>query len=161
MRKSLWRIKLFFCVVLIIGLFHNNVYGQTVDAEKSQDSQLSNDSESEKNDNKLVVFYFYGKKRCMSCRTIEKFAQEAISKNYAQQIEDGSIEFRVHSYINPEYAHYKKDFELITNSVVISEFENGKINRWENLPDVWKLMRNEEKFHKYIIAEMEEFSSEN
>jgi len=111
----------------------------------------------EKPDSKVIVYYFHGRKRCMSCRTIEMYSHDAIQKYFTEQIESGHIEWRIENYANPKNEHFKKEFELYTQSVVLVEMVDDKIVRWENLKDVWKMLRNKEAFYEYIHSGVSKF----
>jgi hypothetical protein len=106
---------------------------------------------------KLMVYYFHGAKRCMSCRTIEGYSHDVILTNFADQVESGRIEWQTLNFTNPKNAHFKEDFELYTQSLVLVDMVNGEMKRWKNLKDVWTLLRNKEAFYEYVNDEVTEF----
>ena len=46
--------------------------------------------ETETADSKVVVYYFHGNVRCMTCRTIEAYAKEAIESGLGDALKDGT-----------------------------------------------------------------------
>lgn len=93
----------------------------------------------------LVVYYFHGTQRCMTCNRIEELTRQAIQSNYAGQLADGKIVFRSVNVDEPENEHFIKDFQLATRSVVMR-----KGDQFEKFDQVWNLVREPEKFSQYI-----------
>jgi hypothetical protein len=54
----------------------------------------------------------------------------------------------------PENKHFIQDYQLVTRSLVLSLMSDGKEKKWKNLPDVWKLVRDKEKFYQYVKDEV-------
>jgi hypothetical protein len=42
----------------------------------------------------VEVYYFHMSRRCMTCQTVEKVAEEALTENFKQALEKGEIVFR-------------------------------------------------------------------
>ena len=158
-------LSMFLVIVFGTGLFsmQTALLAQEQD-EKQHVTADSNiipaDKAQEKPDSKLIVYYFHGRKRCMSCRTIEMYTHDAILEYFPEQIESGHIEWRIENYTNPKNESFKKEFELYTQSVVLVEMVDDEIVRWENLKDVWKLLRNKEAFYEYIHSGVTKFITE-
>ena len=126
--------------------------------EQTNDAKVVVESQSKEAINaKLLAYFFHGRKQCMSCRTIEAYAYDAIEKNFKNQLESGRIEWSKVNYDNPDFSHFKKDFELYTQSVVLVEMKDDQIIRWKNLKDVWTLIRDKEKFYNYIRTEVQAY----
>lgn len=97
---------------------------------------------------KVNVYYFYGKPRCVTCRKIENYTKCAV-----ESMKDKDVNFKG---INMEKAENKamiKKYNLYTKSVVISKVKNGK-EQWKNLDKVWVKVKNGEDFKTYIITEI-------
>lgn len=43
----------------------------------------------------VEVLYFHGKQRCITCNAIERLTKEVIEQDFAQQLKDGKIIFKV------------------------------------------------------------------
>ena len=103
---------------------------------------------------KVVAYYFHGNVRCITCRTIEAYATEAIETGFPEQVKDGRLEWRVVNVEDPGNGHFIKDFELTTRSVVLVRLAAGKQQDWTNLQRVWELVRGEKgAFLQYIQDE--------
>lgn len=105
----------------------------------------------------VIAFYFHGDVRCTTCRTIEAYAEEAVNEGFADQLASGSLEWRVVNVEKPENEHFVEDFQLVTRSVVLVEYRDGKVMRWRILDKVWQLVRSKERFVEYVQSEVGEF----
>ena len=108
-------------------------------------------------DQGAVVFYFHGNVRCATCKKIEAYADEAVHSGFAEALEVGDLEWRVVNIDEKENRHFVQDFQLVTRSVVLVEYRDGKVARWENLEKVWQLVRDKERFVGYVQAETRDF----
>ena len=107
---------------------------------------------------KLVVSYLHTSTRCFSCIQIEDFTSWAVHQDFAQEIADGRLEWRVLNVDEPENAHFTKDYQLYTKSVILSWVEDGRETRWKNLERVWKLLDDQKQFQDYVVSEIRAFS---
>lgn len=106
---------------------------------------------------RYVAYYFFTNKRCGPCIRIEQWSQEAITQSFKEDIQSGKLQWQALNVEKAENAHYIKDFQLYTKSVIIAEYNADKLVRWNNLKDVWKLYRNEEKYFDYVVRETRSF----
>jgi hypothetical protein len=111
-------------------------------------------------DSKLIAYYFHGTFRCTTCRTIEQYSHDAIQTYFAKELGNGRLEFRPVNVEEPENKHFIQDYQLVTRSLVLSLMSDGKETKWKNLPDVWKLVRDKDKFFQYVKDEIEVFLKE-
>jgi len=105
----------------------------------------------------VVAIYFHGNVRCATCKKIESYADEAVQSGFAEALEDGALAWRVINVDDTENKHFIQDFQLVTRSVVLAEYREGKVVRWENLDKVWQLVRSKDQFVDYIQNETREF----
>jgi len=101
--------------------------------------------------------YFHGNARCATCRKIEAYADEAIAQGFVDELESGRLTWRVVNIDESANKHFIKDFQLVTRSVVLVEYRDGKVLRWENLDKVWQLVRSKDRFVSYVDGETREF----
>ena len=106
---------------------------------------------------RFIATYFLTNLRCPSCLAIERLTAETIRVVFAEELSAGLLEWRTINIDGEGNYHYVKDYSLYTKSVIISEYVNGKETRWKNLPKVWELLGNEDKFSKYLKDEMTAF----
>lgn len=109
----------------------------------------------------LVAYYFHGNVRCVSCKKIEDYTQEALGTFFYDEISSGAIDYQVINIDQPENKHYVNDYQLYTKSVILSKVENGEELEFKNLDQVWNLLRNKEKFQQYIKNEVKNFIPES
>ena len=64
---------------------------------------------------------------------------------------------RVVNYEKPENRHFIKDYELVTKSLILVRFVNGKQIEWTNLKLVWQLYKSEEAFFNYVNQEVRKY----
>lgn len=105
----------------------------------------------------VVVFYFHGNVRCATCKKIEAYADEAVHSGFPEAFEEGALAWRVVNIDDDGNKHFVRDFQLVTRSVVLAEFRDGEVVRWQNLDKVWQLVRDKERFVDYIQSETTEF----
>jgi len=106
---------------------------------------------------RFIAYYFRNNIRCKSCKLIEAYTTETVTGEYADQIEDGLLEFLVVNVDEPEHKHFVKKYALYTKHVVLAEFDQGGQVRWKNLDRVWELLKDEESFRSYIDVEVSNF----
>lgn len=128
--------------------------------QKEKDKAPSPQTEVKSNNSKVIAYYFHGTFRCSTCRTIEQYSHDAIQMYFEKELGSGKLEFRPVNIEEPEYKHFIQDYQLVTRSLVLSSVSDGKETKWKNLADVWKLVRDKEKFFQYVKDEVEKFLKE-
>jgi hypothetical protein len=108
----------------------------------------------------IFAIYFHGNVRCATCKKIESYADEAVQSGFPKALEEGDLAWRVFNVDEAENTHFIQDFQLVTRSVVLAEYREGKVVRWENLDQVWQLVRSKDRFVDYIQSETREFLAE-
>ncbi len=129
-------------------------------ATKQKEKASSPQSEVKAQNSRVIVYYFHGTFRCGTCRTIEQYSHDAIQTYFANELGNGRLEFRPVNVEEPENKHFIQDYQLVTRSLVLSLETGGKETKWNNLPDVWKLVRDKDKFFQYVKDEVEKFLKE-
>ena len=109
---------------------------------------------------KVIAYYFHGTFRCSTCQTIEKYSKEAIEHYFANELKNGTLEFKSLNVEEAENRHYIQDYQLFSRALVISLVKQDKEVTWKNLTDVWKLVRDKDKFFQYVKDEVEKFLKE-
>ena len=131
----------------------------SISAEKADISTLSQDKAEEVSE--VIIYYFHGNARCRTCRTIESYAEMAVRAEFADELKDGRLEWRVVNVEDQGNDYFIKDFQLSTRSVVLERITDGKRQEWKNLQRVWELVRGDkEDFLKYIQDETRSYLKE-
>lgn len=97
---------------------------------------------------KINVYYFYGKPRCVTCTKIENY-----TKNAVESMNDKNIIYKSIDMEKPENEPMVTKYKLFTKSVIISKTKTGK-EQWKNLDKIWLKVGNEQDFKQYIITEI-------
>ena len=128
--------------------------------EESRRSSTNEQDTDAHKDTQLVVYYFHGDMRCMTCHKLETYAKEALETYFAEELSSNDIVWQVVNVDKPENRHFIQDYKLVTKSVVISETVNGREIRWKNLEQIWQLVRNKESYLNYIHENISAFLRE-
>jgi hypothetical protein len=129
-------------------------------ATKQKEEAPSPHTAVKSQNSKLIAYYFHGTFRCTTCRTIEQYSHDTIQMYFAKELGNGRLEFRPVNIEEPENKHFIQDYQLVTRSLVLSLMSDGKETKWKNLADVWKLVRDKDKFFQYVKDEVEKFLKE-
>jgi hypothetical protein len=122
---------------------------------------VDNRSEKSEEPNQLVIaYYFHGTQRCVTCRTIESFAEESLSTEFSGELEAGKLAWRPVNVDTPENEHFIQDYELSSRSVVLVKLLDGEQKQWKSLSRVWELVRDKPSFVAYVQEETREFLGE-
>jgi len=102
---------------------------------------------------RVIAYYFHTTYRCASCRAIEAYSYEAIEGAFAKELEDSSLVWKVVNVEVQGNEHYVEDYKLYTKSLILVNEVRGKPTQWKNLEKVWQLLRNKDKFLRYVQDE--------
>jgi hypothetical protein len=105
----------------------------------------------------IRIYYFHHTLRCNTCLSIEALARAAVKEHFADELAAGRVAWQAVNIEQPANEHFERDFELKTQSLVLTEFAHGPCVRWKNLPEVWNLVENEPAFADYVRRELLEF----
>ena len=101
-------------------------------------------------DSKLVAYYFHGNTRCFTCRKIEGLSHDVVTSEFGPQLKTDQLEWQSVNVEQPGNEHLFDDYKLITWSLVLVTYRNGKQTGFTNLTDVWTLVNNEPAFRSYV-----------
>lgn len=118
------------------------------------------EEKNQKQEGRVVAFYFHTTHRCSTCLKIENLSKQTIEKYFSKEVKEGKIVFMPVNIEEEENKHYADDYQLYTKSLIFSIFKDGKEIKWKNLDKIWLKVRNEEDFQKYVKEEMENFLKE-
>lgn len=105
----------------------------------------------------VLLYYFHRNQRCATCMAIEENAGQAVREQFAQEIKDGVLSWRVRNIDQAENDHFVNDFELAMNSLVLAEERDGKVVRWVNLDRIWEYAGEPERLQAYVVEETRRF----
>lgn len=74
----------------------------------------------------VEVMYFHGKQRCATCMAIEKHAREVVETDFAVQVKNSKVRFRVVDISTDEGAKLAKSYKVSWSSLYVNGWKNGK-----------------------------------
>lgn len=106
------------------------------------------------------VTYYYTNYRCPTCRKLETYSRQAVEEGFSSDIEAKRVVFLTRNLDEPENNRYVEEYKLVTKSLILSLHRNGREVKWKNLPDIWKLVGDQDKFKEYVQRETSGFLEE-
>ena len=135
--------------ILIVGALSFAVLARNSGTSHSQAASIAGGSGATR-DTKVVAYYFHGTTRCYTCRKIEGLSHDVVTSEFGPQLETDQLEWRSVNVEQPGNEHLFDDYKLITWSLVLVTYQNGKQTDYRNLTDVWTLVNNEPAFRSYV-----------
>lgn len=145
-------VLLLFVAISLVAL----IVKQTGDTPPAITSQQPLTNEQSQND-RLIVYYFHGNKRCPTCNTLEAYSKEAVEICFPSELESGRIEWQTVNYDKPRNEHFLTDYHLSFQSLVLVDMKDGKETGYKNLEKIWDLVGNKEEFITYVQNETADF----
>jgi len=106
---------------------------------------------------RVIVYYLHSNRRCMTCKKLEAYSEEAVTSGFETQLEDSLIIWQVVNFEQEDNEHYVKDYGLYTQSLVLSRLQGDKEIEWKNLEKIWKLVGDKKEFISYVQGELNAF----
>jgi hypothetical protein len=130
--------------------------GGSQGTEDSQKINTPNISQKEQ----VVVYYFHGNFRCVTCKKLEQYSQDAVAQNFGSEVSSGRVVFKEVNVDEKANQHFVKKYGLYTKSLVLSLVKDGKEVKNKNLSKIWELVGNKDKYFKYVKDEIDAFVKE-
>lgn len=105
-------------------------------------------------ENGLIVYYFHGNTRCLTCQAIESQSSQAVDTDFRTQLDSGSIVWRILNYEQPAGSPLAKKFEVQMPVVVLARMKAGQVDAWKRLDEVWGLVDDKPAFAKFLSGEI-------
>ena len=105
----------------------------------------------------VVVYYFHGNRRCRTCMGIQRAIQTTVSERFAAETASGALVFREVNIDEPANAHFVKDFNLSSSSMVVVAKSGQKTVKWENCSQVWPLAHKETELAAYAEKQIRSY----
>ncbi len=115
---------------------------------------------SEENKPKIDVLYFHATIRCHACLTIEEYTKNILNTRYQKELKDSTITIQSIDFLDEKNEHFQDEYQLETQTLILSKKVNGKEVKWKNLTKIWDYYYDFAKFEKYITEELNKFLNE-
>lgn len=96
--------------------------------------QSQSQSQLQDTGDRVEVLYFHGKQRCATCMAIEKNTKDVIETQFADELENGTVIFRIIDISEPENEKIADKYEVTWSSLFVSQWKDGK-ETYENLTE--------------------------
>lgn len=108
-------------------------------------------------DETVVVQYFHGKRRCVTCRNLEKYAKETLDNFFAEELKNGKVQWRSTDVTQPNNRHLVEKYGLVSQSLVLVREKDGDEVAWKNLSEIWIKIRSESDYMEYVAQSLRDF----
>jgi hypothetical protein len=103
-------------------------------------------------EDKVIVYYLHGTIRCITCNRIEKQARETIQRQFADELQAGTLEWRAVNF--QEDDDLARRYDVTSSSIVLVRLAQGRETAIRRLDGVWKLVDQPPAFSIYIAGEV-------
>ncbi len=108
-----------------------------------------------------VAYYFHRTARCVTCLKIERTAHDVIFRDFPNQLRNGTLLFLPTNVESAGNEHFIKDYELVSQALVLVKYGDGKPVQSRNLDRIWDLVGDKPEFEKYVHDEVAIFLGMN
>lgn len=105
----------------------------------------------------IKAYYFHGDRRCATCQKIEDYTAEAVKTGFADALASGAVTWDVLNFEDPANADVIKDYNLVSQAVILVQWKNGEKLRWKSLDQIWELVGDKAAFTAHIQEELTAF----
>jgi hypothetical protein len=98
----------------------------------------------------VSVINFHGDKRCRTCIGIGDLARRTLDEEFAGEKKSGRVRWENINYDEPANAHYVKDYQLVSSTIVVTLWKGGEEVKWSRLDGVWDHFGDESAFRAYL-----------
>lgn len=105
-------------------LLYLNVVAILLSCGRRSNGTESNNPQYEAQPNHIEVLYFYGQKRCVTCRAIETNTVGLLDSLYSSEIKEGKITFRTIDISKKENKKANK-YEVSWSSLILNMHKDG------------------------------------
>lgn len=74
----------------------------------------------------IEVLYFHGKQRCPTCTAIESNTKAVLEENFAEQMKNGNVEFRIIDISKQENEKIAEKYQVTWSSLFVLRYKAGK-----------------------------------
>ena len=143
--KSITRIVLLAVVAIAVGSWAMKEFGPakaTADEGGATETITRPDG--------VTVINFHGDKRCRTCIAIGDLARKTIDEQFAAEQQAGKVRWEKINHDEPAHAHFVKDYGLVSSTILVTLWKDGKEVKWNRLDAVWDHVDDEPVFRAYV-----------
>lgn len=142
--KTIIRIALLAVIAIAVGGWAMKEFGPAKAIATGPDNPAATRSDG------VTVINFHGEKRCRTCIGIGNLARKTLDQEFAAEEKTGKVRWEHINYDEPANAHFVKDYQLVSSTVLVTLWKDGKEVKWTRLDAVWDHVGDEPTFRAYV-----------
>ena len=111
--------------LLLIASCTGNKKAESFCEKQNEEAQQANQKVIDEKVGTVELLYFHGKQRCLTCMAIEKYSTETIAKEFQEQVDSGTIIYKIID-IDKEEALADKYKVASSSLILISHTSQGE-----------------------------------
>jgi hypothetical protein len=108
-----------------------------------------------KGESRLIVYYFHGRTRCVTCCAVESQAHDVVHSDFARELQAGTVAWKAVNYEEPAGAGLAKQFRVPSFAVVLAKMQGSQILQWRRLDRAGVLAGDKPRFASYVRDEID------
>lgn len=104
--------------------------------------------------NGTTVLHFHATERCADCILIETYVRDAIEEEFAAELEDGRLTFRLVNIDEPANEPLRAYYDIDDTMVVLTRWRKGRQLEWMALWEVWDYVEDPLSMGLYVTDEV-------
>jgi hypothetical protein len=104
----------------------------------------------------VPVINFHGEKRCRTCIGIGELARQTLDQKFAAEEKAGKVHWEPINFDQPGNARFVNDYQLVSSTVLVTLWKDGKQVEWNRLDAVWDHVGDEPVFRAYLAQGLRE-----
>lgn len=145
--KLIVRIVLLAVVALAVGSWAVKEFGSSATAPNETGKEMG---VAAARPDGITVVNFHGKKRCRTCLRIGELSQKTVEEELAVERQSGKVRWEEIDYEEPANVGNVKHYELVSSTVIVTLWRDGKEVKWNKLDGVWDHVDDEAAFRAYV-----------
>jgi hypothetical protein len=139
-------------VAFTLALFAQMVLADDTPAKENAKTETPAKVEAPANPpaDRVVVMYFHRTKRCPTCLRMGSYTEEAVTKGFASQIKDGTVEFHYVDFQDEKNATLTNGYKVAGPTLIVAQVIGNKVKEYKNLKDIWAKNNDKDAFLKYV-----------
>lgn len=146
--KTIIRIVLLGVIVIAVGSWAMKEFGPAKTVATGGDKQPSPVAVTRPDG--VTVINFHGEKRCRTCIGIGTMARKTLDEEFAAEEKAGKVRWEHINYDEPANARFVKDYGLVSSTVLVTLWKDGREVKWNRLDGVWDHVDDEPTFRAYV-----------
>ena len=99
---------------------------------------------------RVIAMYFHRTERCPTCQKMGAYSEEAVKKAFAEQLKDGTVEFRNVDFQDPKNARLAKGYKIQGPTLIVAKIEDNRVAAYKDLDGIWERVGDKPKFLEYV-----------